>query len=110
MSDGVNRRLGLVLVAVVIAAALTGCSKTLDPADVEGEIKSQFTDQGLDVAAVTCPDDIEAKADTTAECEMAANNIKVPVEITVTDDEGKFSFQVPPEEARKLQIAGSLGG
>ena len=81
----------------VAAVALTGCAKTLTASDIESDIEGEYTDQGS-VESVSCPDDIEAKAGGTGECSLTANGVTVPVEISVTNEDGAYNFEIPPSE------------
>ena len=98
-------RIGLPL-ALVALLALVGCgTKTLDPADIESDIDREFAGRGFDVESVACPDDIEAEVGVTGECELTANGVAVPVEINVTAEDGGYDFEIPPDEAGKLEAA-----
>ena len=78
--------------------ALTGCAKTLHRADdIEADIEGEYADEGT-VESVSCPDDIEAEAGGTGECSLTANGVTVPVEISVTSEDGAYNFEIPPSE------------
>lgn len=88
-------RLARVLVLVCIAAAATGCSKTLKIDDLETEIGSQIDTQlGSTGNTVSCPDDdVKAEAGATFECTatLSTGDI-VTVEVKQTDAEGHITW------------------
>ena len=99
-------QIGLPL-ALVALLALAGCgTETLNASDIESDINSEYSGRGFDVESVSCPDDIEAKAGETGECSLTANGVTVPVEIEVTSEDGAYDFEIPPDEAGKLEAAG----
>ncbi len=88
-------RLARVLVVVCIAAAATGCSKTLDIAGLETELASQIDAQlGTTGTSVSCPDDdVKAEAGATFECTATfSTGDTVTVEVKQTDAEGHVNW------------------
>jgi hypothetical protein len=88
----------------VIGAAATfavGCGSTIDSADLEGELTDQLSaDAGVDPAdvSVACPDDEAAEKGNEFDCELTApNGDKVTVNVTITNDDGGFEAEVPPQ-------------
>lgn len=94
--------LARVAVSTLAAAALAvGCgTETLDATELEGELKTQLGQSaGVEPKSVDCPDDIASKQGEKFECTLVApNGDEVPVEGTVTNDEGGFEAQVAPEQ------------
>ena len=92
------RRTALILVS---ATALAGCGeKTVDSAELEGELKDQLgADAGVEPRSVAFPDDIEAEKGKKFDCTLTApNGDQVRVEVTLTNDEGGFEAVVPPQQ------------
>lgn len=88
-------RLARVLVLVCIAAAATGCSKTLKIDDLEIEIASQIDAQlGTTGNTVSCPDDdVKAEAGATFECTATlSTGDTVTVEVKQTDGDGNVTW------------------
>lgn len=88
-------RLARVMVVVFIAAAATGCSKTLNIDSLETDLGSQI-DAQLDTTgtSVTCPDDdVKAEAGATFECTatLSTGDI-VTVEVKQTDGGGNVTW------------------
>jgi hypothetical protein len=77
--------------------SLAACGqKVLDPSSAEklisGEVEKQV---GATPKSVSCPDDMEAKKGATYDCTLTApNGDKVGVKLTMTNDEGRFRFEV----------------
>ncbi len=87
------------LPALLAALALPGCAKTLDPDDVEKEIGSSLErEAGQKPKKVDCPADVEVKKDKRFDCTVTATDgSTVKANVTLTDDDGKFRYQVDPE-------------
>jgi Domain of unknown function (DUF4333) len=84
-------RLASVLVVVCIAAAATGCSKTLDIDGLETNLGSQIDSQlGTTGTSVSCPDDdVKAEAGATFECTATlSTGATKTVEVKQTDADG----------------------
>ncbi len=89
----------------VIGAAATfavGCGSTIDNADLEGKLKDQLSaDAGVDPAnvSVECPEDEAAEKGNEFDCELTApNGDKVTVNVSITNDDGGFEAEVPPQQ------------
>ena len=92
-----SRRFRLAAPVLAGAALLAGCgTKTLDNAELESQLKTQLGQSaGVEPRSVECPDDIESKQGTSFECTLVApNGDEVPVEGTVTSDDGAFEARV----------------
>lgn len=87
-------RLARVLVLVCIAAAATGCSKTLKIDDLETEIASQIDTQlGTEGNTVSCPDDVKAESGATFECTATlSTGDAATVEVKQTDGDGNVTW------------------
>lgn len=88
------RRLPLVAVPVA-ALALTGCTKTIDEKDLEGKISDNIAKQlGGQKPKVDCPGGKKAKKGNTFNCTATLAGQKATIQVRLTDDSGKFTFQV----------------
>ena len=91
--------------AVVGATAMfaAGCGSTIDAADLEGKLQSQLSsDAGVDPALVSveCPDDQAAEKGNEFQCDLTApNGDEVKVDVTITNDDGGFEAEVPPQRS-----------
>lgn len=77
-------------------------TETIDSDELETQLTDQLsTDAGVDPAdvSVSCPDDIEIEEGREFECTLIApDGDEVRVDVTLTDDEGRFEAFVPPEQ------------
>lgn len=73
---------------------LAACSSTLNSEELATKIQEEFVNQTeIAVAAVTCPEDIEIKADDTFDCEIEAEDGSIIIAAVVQkDDEGNVSW------------------
>lgn len=106
------RRRGVILVGSVVCAAalLAGCGEeTADPAELEEEISSDLTESaGVAPESVECPDDVAFEEGETFECTVTApNGDTVTFVATMTDDEGSFEGEVPPEQFEEEETGGA---
>jgi hypothetical protein len=103
------------------AAGLGGCSasftigdQNLDAEKVAASVQTDLKSRVGDAAevAVTCPDDVKVKAGATTECTATVGSQTASYAVTLTDDQGGFSFK--PVEAiidldrAQSRIAGQL--
>ena len=91
----------LPLIAVA-ALGLGACGNTLDSEDLEGQLVDEIA-PGFDVdpddASGDCPDDIEIEEGREFECTLSApDRGEITVDVTLTDDDGGFEAEVPPEQ------------
>jgi hypothetical protein len=98
-------------VAVVLAA---GCGQNvLDANEVSGEIAAQIERlTGADVASVSCPTDVEAKAGATFTCTVnGADGTSLTIDVEQTSDEGALAFEAPilPTTETEEIIAKDIG-
>jgi len=79
-----------------LVTLLTACSQTIDNNKVELAIKNGLTEKtGIAVNTVSCPSEIEIKANNIFECEVNAENNRVIIaEVTQTNNQGNISWQV----------------
>jgi hypothetical protein len=87
--------------ALALALAAAGCGeKTLDTADLETKLKEQLgADAGVEPRGVECPEDVTIEEGKKFDCTLTApNGDEVTVNVTLTDDEGGFEAQVPPQQ------------
>lgn len=87
----------LVVLALLVAAVLFGFlllgSRSLDVADLEADLTRQAAPElgaAPEATEVSCPDDVEAEAGTTFECQVTYENRHATLEIELTDDEGTY--------------------
>ena len=101
-----SRGLAFVLIAA-IGVVLAGCNaevsigeKSIERADLESTISSGLGDQaGLPDPEVDCDgvQDIEVKDGSTFTCTgTAPNGDQFPIDVTLTDDQGGYRYEVPP--------------
>ncbi len=92
----------LLIPAALAALALPGCAKTLDTGDVSKEIGASLEKEaGQKPKKVDCPSDVEVKEGKRFDCTVtAADGSTVKANVTLTDDDGKFRYQVDPETLR----------
>jgi hypothetical protein len=87
---------------LVLTFGLAGCGNTLDSEDLEGQLVDEFApdfDVDPDDASGDCPDDIEIEEGTEFECTLSApDRGDLTVEVTLTDDDGAYEAEVPPEQ------------
>ncbi|HEU4656387.1 MAG TPA: DUF4333 domain-containing protein [Capillimicrobium sp.] len=98
-----------VLAAAAAAVSISACSKTVDGDDLEGQLKDQLAPQ-LDVSAeevsVSCPDDQELKKGAEFDCELTGiGDETARIVVTLKDDEGNYTANIPPAELQKLAKA-----
>lgn len=88
------RLIAFVLPALLVPA--TGCSRVLDAASIESEIKTQLERQLSGVTVeIECPEDVEARAGETFDCiATSEDDNRARIVVTQTDDEGSIDFRV----------------
>lgn len=88
--------------AIILAGGGCGGSDTIDTGELEALLRVQLSeDAGVDPDLVTveCPEDIEAEEGRRFECELTApNGDLVVVDVILTDDDGGFAAEVPPQQ------------
>jgi hypothetical protein len=105
--NNVKKAAVLAAAVPVLAFGAAGCSfsiggsDTIDAGDLEQQLAEQLAPQGgVDPAdiSVACPNDQKVEKGAKFQCELTApNGDKVPVDVTLTDDEGGFDAVVPPQ-------------
>ena len=96
-----GRRTGTIVLAVCTVTLAAGCGEeTVDTADLESQIQSDLTESaGVAPEAVQCPDSIPLEQGEVFDCTVIApNGDEVIFEGRLTDDEGSFEGEVPPEQ------------
>ncbi len=98
----------IALAVPALAIGMAGCSfsigggDTIDTASLEQELTDQLSkDAGVDPANVStsCPEDQEAKEGNKFDCTLTApNGDKVTVNVTLTNDSGGFTAEVPKQK------------
>ncbi|MGI8727064.1 MAG: DUF4333 domain-containing protein [Solirubrobacterales bacterium] len=89
--------------SILAAAALSACgTETIDAGDLEQELAEQLSPQArVDPAdvSVECPEDQEVAEGSEFQCTLVApNGDDVQVDVTLTDDQGGFEAEVPPQQ------------
>lgn len=98
MSSG---SMGAIAALLAAAALVAGCGEdTADPAALEEEIAADLTESaGVAPESVECPEDVALEEGETFECTVTAPNGDTFVFAgTLTDDQGSFEGEVPPEQ------------
>lgn len=89
---------------------ILGCTPSFDSKQVEGVIQEGFVQKtGIEVESVSCPKDIELKANNTFECvlkDMDANEIAILV--TQKDDQGNITWNANQGLISLDQLAQSI--
>lgn len=106
-----GRRVGAVVLAVFALGLVTGCGEegdgedtggeeTVDAAELESEIQADLTESaGVEPEAVQCPDAIPLAEGEVFDCTVIApNGDEVIFQGMLTDDQGSFEGEVPPEQ------------
>lgn len=83
-----------------LGLALTGCSGTVDSADVEEQISTQLESQiGEAPEDVSCPDDLPAEEDAEIRCEITFAGETLGVTVTVTSvEDNTVNFDIEVDE------------
>ena len=86
--------------AALLLLPLAGCGeKKIKSSDLEAKLKTQLgKDLGVEAKSVSCPDDITVKKGKKFNCTMIGpSGDKIPVVVTLTNDKGGFTAQVPAQ-------------
>jgi translation initiation factor 1 (eIF-1/SUI1) len=100
--------------ALAAVAVLAGCTETLDNEDLESKLRTQLAPQGgakPEDISVDCPDDQEVKKGRKFKCTLIApDDTKLPVNVTLTNDEGGFEAIVarPPRTMDTADLEAKL--
>lgn len=80
----------LLAMAGVAVLALSGCTSTVDRAELEQEVSTRLTEQvGVAPESVDCPDDLDAEQDATTRCTLTApDGTQIGLTVTVTSVDG----------------------
>ncbi len=96
-------RLAPLIATLAAAASLTACgTETVDRADLERKLTDQLgRSAGVEPKSVACPDDVAIERGRRFDCTLTApNGDDVRVAVTLTNGDGGFSAEVPPEQFR----------
>ena len=90
--------------ALVIFAACSSGSSTLDSKEVEAAIRTQLRKDfaGAPVGATTCPDDVKKRTGKQVTCTAMISNEPAPITVTVTDRDPGFRIM---REVAVLDVA-----
>jgi hypothetical protein len=85
-----------ILVAGLLALAAAGCTKQLDTAGLEDQLKTDLQERlGRAVTSVDCPTDVDAKAGVTFRCTAAGGDgSTTTIEVSQDDDQGHVTWEV----------------
>lgn len=87
--------------ALAAVAVLAGCTKTIDSEDLETKLRTQLAPQAgakPEDISIDCPEDPEIKKGRKFNCTLTApDGSKAPVNVTLTDDDGRFEAIVARE-------------
>jgi hypothetical protein len=93
------------LFAVACGSSVDSGSK-LNAGDAEDKIQKALNDAGIPATSVVCPSNRDAKAGVEFDCEATdANDRKVTVHVTVTDDHGSVTFETSTIYAPNVEAA-----
>ena len=74
---------------------LAACSNTLDPVQLESEIAGQLEERLPGAPwAVTCPEEVEARAGATFYCSARSAGQGFSIEVTQENDEGSVTWRI----------------
>lgn len=93
-------RLVAVPVLGVVALGLAGCSQYVEKDELENQVSSSISQQGMSVDGVDCPDDLDGEKDATTTCTVTMQDgTEVKADITVTSVDGdQVRFNIKPQQ------------
>jgi hypothetical protein len=96
-----GRAAGSLLVAPALALGACG-ERTLNTNELETKLKEQLdASAGVSSRSVSCPEGVTAEKGKKFNCTLTApNGDPVRVEVTLTNDQGGFTAQVPRQRFR----------
>ena len=105
----------MTLSLVALTALAAGCgASVLDAAQVNERIAAQIEQQtGAEVASVSCPSDVEAKAGGTFTCTVTGTDgSEASIAVVQTSGDGDLSFDAPLLHTTEAEqaIARDIGG
>jgi len=91
-----RRLLPALAIALVVALPIAGCgTSTLDVDQAEVEIEKGLKQQlKLQTVDVSCPEEVEIKAQSKFKCDVKGDKDTGTVEVTQKDDQGNISWQL----------------
>ncbi|MBB3661434.1 MULTISPECIES: DUF4333 domain-containing protein [Prauserella salsuginis group] len=95
----VSRVLALSVLGVAVFG-LAGCSMYVEKDDLEEQVSSSISQQGMPVDSVDCPDDLDGEVDATTTCTVTVQGgTEVKTDITVTSVDGdEVRFDITPQQ------------
>lgn len=95
-----RRLLPLLAIASLVALPVAGCgTSTLDVGQVETEIEGGLKQQlNLQSVDVSCPKEVEIKAQSTFQCSVKGDNDSGTVDVTQKDDQGNISWKLQQQQ------------
>jgi hypothetical protein len=112
MANSIARMFLVCCAATSVIGGIAGCSsgpKTVSKADVQNQISSKMTDpSGNKPDSVSCPNDLNASAGSTLNCDMKVKGQPYGVNVTVTSVEGDHAKFDMVETVDKNQVAGQI--
>ena len=91
-----HARLGALGLAALPALAIAGCTSTIDPSSAQDFVKRTFTQHGIKVNSVSCPDNVDEKAGNSFSCKLSVTDSSGThtgtVTIHQTDSSGHVTF------------------
>lgn len=79
------------------ALTLTGCSKTIDTGELQTKIEEGLVQQlGHGPYTVKCKGKLDAKDGATQECATKINDTWQKIDVTASDSDGKFRWELKP--------------
>lgn len=85
----------------VAAVGLAGCSQYVEQAELEKQVSSSISQQGMPVDGVDCPDDLDAEVDATTTCTVTIQGgAEIKADITATSVDGdQVRFNIEPQQS-----------
>src|SRR6202165_2032913 len=112
MANSIARMFLVCCAATSVIGGIAGCSsgpKTVSKADVQNQISSKMTDpSGNKPDSVSCPNDLNASAGSTLNCDMKVKGQPYGGNVTVTSVEGDHAQFDMVETVNKNQVAGQI--
>jgi len=85
----------VVIAAVPVALGFAGCAKQIDEKDIESKIAENIAQTtGGQKPKIDCPGGQDAKKGNRFNCTATIGGNKATVIVTLTSDDGRFTFQL----------------
>jgi Domain of unknown function (DUF4333) len=93
MNTGTRWAVGVALIPA--AFVIGGCARTVDTDQLQKQIETNIKTQVKQGVKVKCPSDITAEKGKKVLCQVKlANGIRVTLQATLVDDNGRFTFVI----------------